>query len=143
MLAGVPAVDVVDSTWFAARAPVVGALLAQPDNWPRWWPDLELRVQQRRGPLGLRWTVPPLRRGPAAGLAGSAEVWLEPSCDGVVAHFFLRLRRADGGEVDARTARRVSEHYRRLTKRAFWALADGLDPGRVTRLTSASHTAVG
>ena len=32
--------------------------------------SLELQVQERRGPLGMRWLVPTVRTGPANGLAG-------------------------------------------------------------------------
>ncbi len=139
----VPAVDVVDSTWFAARPAVVAAVVARPVNWPRWWPGLDLRVDELRGARGVRWLVPQVRRGPATGLAGSAEVWLEASCGGAVGHFFLRLRPVDGVLLDARTARGVEHHYRLLTKRSFWALADELDPGRFDRLTRSARAVTG
>jgi hypothetical protein len=134
----VPAIDVVDSTWLAARPQVVAALVADPGNWRRWWPDLVLEVDEWRGNKGVRWLVPAVT-DTRAGLVGSAEVWLEPMFDGVVAHFFLRLDPPPGRRLRARRAARIADGYRRRTKQAFWALADQLDPGRTVRLTSAAH----
>jgi hypothetical protein len=130
----VPTIDVVDSTWFAARPAAVAAIVAEPANWRRWWPELDLVVHESRGEKGMRWVVR-AARGVAAGFAGSAEVWLEPQHDGVVAHFFLRLDRTDGGPVPRRDAERLTREFRVRTKRAFWAAADRLDPGRLDRLT--------
>jgi hypothetical protein len=136
----VPTIDVVDSTWFAARPTVVAAIMAEPGNWRRWWPDLVLEVDEWRGDKGMRWSVP-AAGGRAAGLSGSAEVWLEPMFDGVVAHFFLRLDPPAGRSISARRQRRITDGYRLRTKRAFWGLADQLDPGRLARHTSTSHAA--
>jgi hypothetical protein len=135
-----PAIDVVDSTWFAARPARVAAAIAEPANWRRWWPDLALEVDEWRGVKGMRWLVRSAT-GVAAGLAGSAEVWLEPTFEGAVAHFFLRLDPAAGRAVPRRRRERVADHYRRLTKHACWALADELDPGRMARHTSIPHAA--
>jgi hypothetical protein len=131
----VPGIDVVDSTWFAARPTAVAAIVAEPANWRRWWPSLDLAVSERRGVRGVRWVVRS-GTGPAAGLTGTAEVWLEPAGDGVVAHFFLRLDRADGAPLRRRRADRIAREFRADTKRHFWALADQLDPGRLGRLTA-------
>jgi hypothetical protein len=133
----VPVIDVVDSTWFAAPPTTVAAIVAEPTNWRRWWPDLSLEVDEWRGAKGVRWLVPSVA-GPGAGLAGSAEVWLEPMFEGVVVHFFLRLEPPPGRELSTRRGQRITDHYRRRTKQAFWALADQLDPGRVERHTSAT-----
>jgi hypothetical protein len=137
----VPSIDVVDSTWFAASPAAVAAIVAEPANWRRWWPDLLLEVDEWRGPKGIRWLVPSVA-GSGAGLAGSAEVWLEPMFDGVVAHFFLRLEPPPGRRLTRRRQERITDHYRRRTKQAFWALADELDPGRVARHTSTDHALV-
>jgi hypothetical protein len=134
----VPAIDIVDSTWFAARPAALAAIVAEPANWRRWWPDLSLEVDEWRGNKGVRWLVPAVD-GLGAGLAGTAEVWLEPMFDGVVAHFFLRLDPPPRKTLSRRRQQRISDAYRRRTKRAFWALADQLDPGRMTRLTSTTH----
>jgi hypothetical protein len=143
MLGRMPAVDVVDSTWLAARPATVAAIVAQPGNWRRWWPGLDLRVDHWRAEKGVRWTVGEVGRGPATGLSGTAEIWLESVNAGVVAHFFLRLDPPAGRPLPDRAGERIEHHYRLLTKRAFWALADQLDPGRMTRHTSVSHAALG
>jgi hypothetical protein len=130
-----PLIDIVDGTWFAARPGAVAALVAEPANWRRWWPDLALEVDEWRNEKGVRWVVASVT-GVGAGLAGSAEVWLEPMFEGVVAHFFLRLDPVGGAPPSARRRRRIADHYRRRTKQAFWALADGLDPGRAARQTT-------
>lgn len=130
-----PEIDVVDSTWFAARPAAVAALIADPSNWRRWWPDLTLEVDEWRNEKGVRWLVPAVS-GIGQGLAGSAEVWLEPMFEGVVAHFFLRLDPPPGQRLSGRRRERITDACRRRTKAVFWALADELDPGRVARLTS-------
>jgi hypothetical protein len=138
----VPAIDIVDSTWFAARPAAVAAIVAEPANWRRWWPTLDLAVDEWRGEKGMRWTVRSVT-GRGAGLAGSAEVWLEPMHEGVVAHFFLRLDPAVDRRLSRSRAERITREYRVRTKQAFWALADQLDPGRLTRHTTTAHAAGG
>lgn len=133
-----PCVDVVDSTWFAARPATVAALVAEPANWRRWWPDLTLEVDEWRNQKGVRWLVPAVA-GVGAGLAGSAEIWLEPMFEGVVVHFFLRLDPPAGQSLGGRRQQRIADAYRRRTKQAFWTLADQLDPGRRNRLTATTH----
>jgi hypothetical protein len=135
----VPAIDVVDSTWIAAPSATVAAIVAEPGNWRRWWPGLDLQVTEWRAVKGVRWAVPSVAGHP--GLSGSAEVWLEPLAEGVVAHFFLRLDAAAGRMVSRRLAERVTREYRLRTKSAFWALADQLDPARMSRHVSAVHPA--
>ncbi len=130
---GRPALDVVDSTWLAAPRETVGAIVADPANWRRWWPGLELRVAELRQDKGVRWLVDSVSEGRDLGLAGSAEIWLEPMSEGTVAHFFLRLDPAPGRELPPRRGEQIVDGYRRRTKRAFWALGDKLDPGRLER----------
>ncbi|HEY2165969.1 MAG TPA: polyketide cyclase / dehydrase and lipid transport [Jatrophihabitantaceae bacterium] len=127
-----PDIDVVDSTWIAARPAVVAAVVSEPANWRRWWPDLDLQVDEWRGEKGVRWTV----RRTAAGHVGSMEIWLEPAHDGVVAHYFLRLDAADGAHIGAARARRVADRQRRRVKQALWRVADELDPGRIARVAA-------
>jgi hypothetical protein len=133
-----PAIDIVDSTWFAARPAVVAAQVAEPANWRRWWPTLALEVDEWRNEKGVRWLVPSVD-GVGAGLTGSAEVWLEPMFEGVVAHFFLRLNPPPARPLSRRRANRIADHYRRRTKQAFWAIADQLDPGRPARQRTTAH----
>lgn len=126
----VPEVDVMDDTWLGVRPSVVGPVLADPRNWPLWWPDLTLVLQEVRGPKGVRWRVASGRDG---AVAGSMEVWLEAADDGTVAHYFLRL---DGVRrpIRPRERARLEHDYRVRTKRVLWAVADRLDPGRLARL---------
>jgi hypothetical protein len=135
----VPVIDIVDSTWIAAPVATVAAVVAEPASWRRWWPGLELQVAESRAAKGVRWTVPSVAGH--AGLSGSAEIWLEPAAEGVVAHFFLRLDPPAGGWIPRRQVERVTDQYRRRTKTAFWALADQLDPARLQRHVSAVHPA--
>ena len=51
-------------------------------SWRRWWPDLRLQVVEDRADKGIRWAV-------TGALTGTMEIWLEPSLDGVVLHYFL------------------------------------------------------
>ncbi|OQS12405.1 polyketide cyclase / dehydrase and lipid transport [Nocardia donostiensis] len=75
-------IQVADQTFVAAPGAAVAAALAGPNRWRNWWPDLELDVREDRGDKGIRWSV----RG---ALTGTMEVWLEPSLDGVILHYFL------------------------------------------------------
>jgi hypothetical protein len=133
----VPDIDVVDSTWLSAPPTTVAAIVAEPSNWRRWWPDLALEVHEWRGDKGVRWTA----RSPGDHAAGTMEIWLEPSCDGVVLHYFLRLDAEAGHRISARRARRVVDTRRKATKQIFWALGDQLDPGRTTRVAAPGELA--
>lgn len=61
---------------------MVAPLIADRASWRRWWPDLALTVREDRGANGIRWTI-------AGPLTGTMEVWLEPSLDGTMLHYFL------------------------------------------------------
>lgn len=75
-------IQVADETFVAADAAEVGKAVSDPASWRRWWPDLRLQVVEDRADKGVRWTV----TGP---VAGTMEIWLEPSLDGVLLHYFL------------------------------------------------------
>jgi len=75
-------VQIADETFIAADPARVGAAVADPASWRRWWPDLRLEVVEERGDKGIRWAV----TGP---LTGTMEIWLEPLLDGVLLHYFL------------------------------------------------------
>lgn len=125
-----PEVDVLDATWFGVRPAVLAPAVADQANWRAWWPELDLAVDQLRGVKGVRWLI---RTGRGGTVAGSMEIWLEPVDDGTVAHYFLRL---DGtpDPVRPRDRRRLEHEYRTRMKRAFWVLADRVDPGRIARV---------
>jgi hypothetical protein len=130
---GVPDIDLVDSTWIDVRPAAVAPHLADPANWPRWWPDLDLSDPEPRGDKGVRWTV---RSAAGARLAGSMEVYLEPAGAGVVAHYILRLDAVAARPLSRGRAARLSRRYRRRSKQLFWGLADQLDPGRLARIAA-------
>jgi hypothetical protein len=75
-------IQIADETFVAADGARVGAAVADPSSWRRWWPDLRLQVVEDRGEKGIRWSV-------TGALTGTMEIWLEPSLDGVVLHYFL------------------------------------------------------
>ena len=78
----VNSIQIADQTYVAAAAAQVGAAVADQSSWRRWWPDLRLQVVEDRGEKGMRWAV-------TGALTGTMEIWLEPSLDGVVLHYFL------------------------------------------------------
>ena len=62
-----PEVDVVDATWFGVPPATLATAVADPDNWRHWWPELNLAVDQLRGPKGVRWFVRDGRDGTRPG----------------------------------------------------------------------------
>jgi hypothetical protein len=80
-------IQVADETFVCADPADVGRAVADPASWRRWWPDLRLTVVEDRGPAGQRWTV-------TGALTGTMEIWLEPSFDGVILHYFLHAEPA-------------------------------------------------
>jgi hypothetical protein len=129
-----PEIDVVDDTWIDVSPAVVGRVVADRARWGGWWPDLELTVDELRGPKGVRWNVASARNGT---LAGSMEIWLQPVGAGTVAHYFLRLD-GTGRAMGRRDRHRLAMRYRTRAKRVLWAVADELDPGRLARVASRS-----
>jgi hypothetical protein len=127
-----PAIDIVDSTWIGAPPAAVAAAVAEPANWRRWWPDLDLVAHDWRGVKGMRWTV----RLTRSGESGSMEIWLEPAFDGVVLHYFLRLDAVPGRELSRTRIAKLTDFHRKRAKSTFWALGDQLDPGRTARMTA-------
>lgn len=125
-------VAVVDDTWFGVAPAVVAAAVADPGEWSRWWPRLELDVAQWRGAEGVRWRVISAESG---AFTGAMEIWTESAPGGCVAHYLLRLDATDtAGRLTPRRLRAVEHRYRTQTKAALWALADRLDPDRVGRI---------
>jgi hypothetical protein len=75
-------IQIADEMYVGADAGRVGAAVGDPASWRRWWPDLWLEVVEDRAEKGVRWAV-------TGALTGTMEIWLEPSMDGVVLHYFL------------------------------------------------------
>ena len=78
----VTSIQVADQGFIAVPPEMVAPLIADRASWRRWWPDLALTVREERGAKGVRWTI-------AGPLTGTMEVWLEPSLDGTMLHYFL------------------------------------------------------
>lgn len=126
------AIDVVDSTWIGVPPAVVAPIVADPANWRRWWPELDLAADEWRADKGIRWTVRPT----SSGESGTMEVWLEPAFEGVVLHYILRLDTADGRRMGRGRQARLVHFHRCRAKSAFWALGDKLDPARTARIAA-------
>lgn len=114
-------IQVADQTFVAAPAEAVAIALAPREQWQRWWPDLELEVREDRGDKGIRWSM----RG---GLTGTMEVWLEPSLDGVIVHYFLHAEPAQPMSVRRATA---ANRERRVAGKAMsFEIKDRLEADR-------------
>jgi hypothetical protein len=144
----VAALDVIDETFVLAARAEVAAAFADPEQWPRLWPDLDLTVFADRGEAGFRWSV-------TGRWVGSAEVWCEPVVlgpstssptpggatageEGTVLHWFLRLDPAPGaaGDPARRLLRgrsgpaREALRRQRAAKQIAFGLKDSLERGR-------------
>lgn len=111
-----PAIDLVDDTFVVAPPEQVAAVVADPQRWRAWWPDLRLTTTRDRGLKGRQWRVD-------GALVGTAEVWLEPWGDGVVVHWFLRCEPTDPRVAVGPERRRRVQAW----KRVVHALKDGLE----------------
>jgi hypothetical protein len=126
-----PAVDIVDESFLVVPRRIVAEVVARPERWRVWWPDLEIEVFLDRGFDGMAWTV-------AGPLVGSTEIWLEEHPRGVVVHYYLRAEPTiPGSSTQPRTlpdsprSRRLLDGMRRERvlhwKRIMWALKDELE----------------
>lgn len=118
-------IQVADETFVAASPQQVGEAIADPAQWRRWWPDLQLQVIEERGAAGIRWSV-------AGPLTGSMEIWLEPVLDGVLLHYFLH---AEPAGVSARELAKLNlpklVHRRRVAgKNMSFEIKSRLEAGR-------------
>lgn len=80
-------IQIADEMFIAADPVRVGVAVGDRLSWQRWWPDLHLHVVEDRADKGIRWAV-------TGALIGTMEIWLEPSLDGVVLHYFLHAEPA-------------------------------------------------
>ena len=133
--AAVPSVDLVDETFVVAHRDRVAAIVADPQRWQQWWPDLLLTVFMDRGPAGIRWSI-------TGALVGSCEIWLEAVGDGVLIHYYLRADQPSSADprvaaappanpADWRRAARLRAQRATSWKSHVWALKDELEAGRV------------
>ena len=106
-------IQVADQTFIAADPADIGRAISNPEDWRRWWPDLQLNVVEERGEKGIRWTV-------AGAVTGTMEVWLEPALDGAILHYFLH---AEPAGVSAAKAAKLNltklNHARRIAGKRF------------------------
>lgn len=123
------AVDLIEETYLAVTPRLVAEAIRAPEFLRSLWPDLDLTVFTDRGEAGVRWSV-------TGALVGSAEIWLEPQGDGVIAHTYLRTAvTRDGSSTEPETvsARRVTREIRRRAmhaKAVWWQLKDTLEASR-------------
>lgn len=120
-------VHVSDETWIAASPARVGAAVADPDLWARFWPGLAPRLIEARGTEGVRLAVEEPPGEHRHGWHGSAELYVHPEFEGVLLFQFLRLDPAPGRRVSARQARRDGKRRSAAGLRASWALKDELE----------------
>jgi hypothetical protein len=117
----VSSIQVADETFVVGDSAAVGAAVGDRSSWRRWFPDLMLEVVEDRADRGIRWTV-------AGALNGTMEVWLEPSLDGVILHYFLHAEPPVGsGKVDLADR----NHRRRVAgKRMAFEVKNALEASR-------------
>jgi hypothetical protein len=134
MVRTMPSVDLVDETFVVVSRERIAAIVADPQRWRTWWPDLALTVFMDRGIEGVRWSV-------TGALVGSSEIWLESVSDGVLVHYYLRAEPTrPGSDVEPRVlpdsgrGRREIDRLRRRHatswKAAVWSLKDELEGQR-------------
>lgn len=127
-------VDLVDETFILVAPDRICRVVADPNRWGLWWPDLVLTVFMDRGLEGIRWSV-------TGELVGSAEIWLETHGDGVIVHHYLRAEPTEPGSTtrprqipDSARGRREVDRLRRrhavAWKQTVWALKDELEGDR-------------
>ncbi|AZZ81764.1 MULTISPECIES: hypothetical protein [Gordonia] len=111
-LVGVTSIQVADEVFVAAAPRLAAAVVGDPANWRRWWPDLRLAVTEDRAEQGVRWRVD----GP---VAGTMEIWNEAVLDGFILHYFLHAEPAGplpgerGDDPRARADALAEENKRR------------------------------
>lgn len=92
MIVDVATVDLVDEAFVVAPRELLAGIVADPQSWQRWWPDLNLSVFMDRGLAGHRWSM-------TGALVGSLEIWIEPFADGCILHHYLRGEPSDDGRT--------------------------------------------
>jgi hypothetical protein len=116
------ALPVSDETFIATAPAAVAAVVARPERWRHWWPDLDLRLSRDRGVKGCQWVL-------TGTVGGTAEIYLEPWHDGTLLHLFLRLE-LPPASVAARRPDRASQQRTLAWKAVVTRLKDELESGR-------------
>jgi hypothetical protein len=116
------ALPVSDETFVATAPELVAAVVARPERWRDWWPDLDLELSRDRGVKGCQWVL-------TGAIGGTAEIYLEPWHDGTLLHLFLRLE-LPAGSVTARGVDRATRERTLAWKVVANRLKDELEAGR-------------
>ncbi|WP_035717832.1 hypothetical protein [Gordonia terrae] len=137
-LVGVTSIQVADEVFVAAAPPSAAAVIGDPANWRKWWPDLRLAVTEDRGEQGVRWRV----EGP---VSGTMEIWNEAVLDGFVLHYFLHAEPTGPLPEDARARAdvlaEVNKQCRVTGKDVSFEVKRLLEDGRVVGGPAAGHEA--
>ncbi|MEV0294972.1 polyketide cyclase / dehydrase and lipid transport [Nocardia sp. NPDC050710] len=124
-------IQVADQTFIAASGAAVADVLDGPNNWRKWWPDLTVEVREDRGDKGIRWTV----SGP---LTGTMEVWLQPSLDGVILHYFLHAEPQGVERMSPRDLLAANRVRRVAGRNMSFEIKARLEAGRPAGVTPAA-----
>ncbi|MEO6703639.1 MAG: polyketide cyclase / dehydrase and lipid transport [Jatrophihabitantaceae bacterium] len=124
-----PQIHLIDETWIDAPVDIVSAVVADPANWRRWWPTLNLTVTRDRRLKGIQWAArsSDLASRRAVELAGTVEIWLEPHRNGVILHHYLRLDPVAEQRLSGRAAAGATRRFAWHAKQVFWQLKDELE----------------
>ncbi|MCX5045951.1 polyketide cyclase / dehydrase and lipid transport [Aldersonia sp. NBC_00410] len=114
-------IQVADQTFVAGAPERVAEAIASPSKWRAWWPGLRLEVREDRAEKGIRWSV-------AGTLTGTMEVWLEPSLDGVILHYFLHADPSPDRQV--RDLAAANREWRVAGKRMSFEVKGRIEAGR-------------
>jgi hypothetical protein len=117
----VSSIQVADQTFVAGPPDRVAEVIASPSKWRQWWPDLRLDVREDRAEKGIRWSV-------AGPLDGTMEIWLEPSLDGVILHYFLHAEPSP--EHPLRNLATANKQRRVAGKRMSFEVKAKIEAGR-------------
>jgi hypothetical protein len=118
-------IQVADETFVAAAGAKVGAAIADPARWRRWWPDLGLEVIEDRADKGIRWRI-------TGSLTGTMEIWLESMLDGVILHYFLHAEPSglSAGQMAAVDLAKMTHRRRVAGKRMSFEIKSELEAAR-------------
>ena len=120
-----PALDVVDETFVLASVAELRDHFCDEKAWKAL--GFDLHCYDDRGDKGKRWTL-------SGSLTGTAEVWLEPSHDGVIVHVYLQ---ADA--VSQHSKARLRRRYALPVKRWVLDVKSGYDIARPAGVVPAGH----
>jgi len=125
----VPALDVVDETFVLAPATELHDIFCDEQAWKAL--GMDVQCYDDRGVKGKRWTL-------SGSLTGTAEVWLEPSHEGVIVHVYLQADPAS-----RRSRARLKRQFALPAKRWILDVKSGYDIARPAGVAPAVHGKIG